>query len=200
MTTTTSLSLKKGENLSLSKAAPGLKRIRLGLGWQTRQTTGHDFDLDASAILTDINGKVPSNGYFVYYGQQLSADGSTASAGDNLTGGDGNSESGDDETITIDLTKVGSNIEKIVFPVTIYESAVRRQNFGMVNKAYIRVINDETNQEIARYDLTEEASNLDAMIFGEVYRYNNEWKFRAVGQGYDGGLGAIARSYGVQIS
>lgn len=199
MTTAVALSLSKGQNISLSKHTPGLKKIIVGLGWQARISHGENFDLDASALLLNSNGKVPTNSYFVYYNQQKSACGSVESSGDDLTGGDGN---GDDETLTVDLSRVPDNIDKIVFPVTIYDSNNRRQNFGQVLKSHIRVLNAETNQEITRYDLTEDASNLDAMIFGEVYRDpadRSQWKFRAVGQGFSDGLGGIARAYGVQI-
>ena len=190
-----SVSLSKGGNVSLSKEEPNLAKVLIGLGWDTRSTDGTDFDLDASAFLLVAGDRVRGDGDFIFYNNLRSSDGSVEHTGDNRTGeGDG-----DDEALKVDLTKVPAEIQKIAVAVTIHDGEGRRQSFGMVSNAFIRVANDETGREIARYDLTEDASTETAMIFGEVYRHNAEWKFRAVGQGYKGGLGPMARNYGVNI-
>lgn len=189
------LSLSKGGNISLSKADPNLTRILLGLGWDARSTSGDEFDLDASAFMLGDSGKVRSDSDFIFYNQLRSADGSVEHTGDNRTG-DGD---GDDEALKINLSKVPTDIQRVIFPVTIHDALARRQNFGMVKNAFIRVVNDDTGVEITRYDLSEDASTETAMIFGEVYRHNGEWKFRAVGQGYAGGLHALAKDHGVNI-
>jgi tellurium resistance protein TerD len=190
-----SVSLSKGGNVSLSKEEPGLAKVLIGLGWDTRSTDGTEFDLDASAFLLVAGDRVRGDGDFIFYNNLRSTDGSVEHTGDNLTGeGDG-----DDEALKVDLTKVPAEIQKIAIAVTIHDGEGRRQSFGMVSNAFIRVANDATGREIARYDLTEDASTETAMIFGEVYRHNAEWKFRAVGQGYKGGLGPMARNYGVNI-
>ena len=167
----------------------------IGLGWDARATDGADFDLDASAFLLGASGKVRSDADFIFYNQLKSTDGSVQHTGDNLTG----AGEGDDETILVDLAHVPANVQKIVFTVTIHEAEQRRQNFGQVGNAYIRVVNAETNQEVARYDLAEDASTETAMIFGELYRHSGEWRFNAVGQGYAGGLAAMCRQYGINI-
>jgi tellurium resistance protein TerD len=187
------ISLQKGGNVNLSKEAPGLKKVVIGLGWDPRATDGAAFDLDGSAYLLKGDGKVRSDADFIFYNNLRSSDGSVVHAGDNLTGGG----DGDDEKITVDLGAVPAEIEKISFAVTIHEAEQRRLNFGMVGKAYIRCLNADGNAELARYDLSEDGSVETAMIFGELYRYNSEWKFRAIGQGFKGGLGPLARSYGV---
>ncbi len=190
-----SISLSKGGNLSLSKEEPGLAKILIGLGWDTRSTDGADFDLDASAFLLATGDKVRSDADFIFYNQLRSADGSVEHTGDNLTGeGDG-----DDEAVKVNLAAVPADVQKISVAATIHEADARRQNFGMVSNAFIRVVNDATGREIARYDLTEDASTETAMVFGEVYRHNGEWKFRAVGQGFQGGLAAMARNFGVNV-
>jgi tellurium resistance protein TerD len=189
------LSLSKGGNISLSKADPNLTRILLGLGWDARSTSGDEFDLDASAFMLNDSGKVRSDSDFIFYNQLRSADGSVEHTGDNRTG-DGD---GDDEALKINLSMVPQDIQRVIFPVTIHDAVTRRQNFGMVKNAFIRVVNDDTGVEITRYDLSEDASTETAMIFGEVYRHNGEWKFRAVGQGYAGGLHALAKDHGVNI-
>jgi tellurium resistance protein TerD len=189
------LSLSKGGNISLSKADPNLTRILLGLGWDARSTSGDEFDLDASAFMLNDSGKVRSDSDFIFYNQLRSADGSVEHTGDNRTG-DGD---GDDEALKINLSMVPQEIQRVIFPVTIHDAVTRRQNFGMVKNAFIRVVNDDTGVEITRYDLSEDASTETAMIFGEVYRHNGEWKFRAVGQGYAGGLHALAKDHGVNI-
>lgn len=189
------LSLQKGGNISLSKEAPNLRRVIIGLGWDPRATDGQAFDLDASAFLLGSAGKVRNDGDFIFYNQPKSVDGSVQHTGDNLTGqGDG-----DDESIKVDLAQVPAQIEKIAIAVTIHEADQRRQNFGQVGGAFIRVVNEENGQEITRYDLGEDFSTETAVIFGEVYRHGAEWKFRAVGQGFTGGLAPLARNYGVNI-
>jgi tellurium resistance protein TerD len=187
--------LNKGGRISLSKEAPDLKKVHVGLGWDPRATDGGDFDLDASAFLLDANGKVRADTDFIFYNQLRSTDGSVEHTGDNLTG----AGEGDDEVVMVDLSKVPADIQKIAFTVTIHEAEQRRQNFGQVQNAFIRLVNAETNAEVARYDLTEDASIETAMIFGEIYRHGNEWKFTAVGQGYSGGLAAMCRQFGVNI-
>ena len=187
------VNLQKGGNVSLTKEAPGLKSINLGLGWDLRATDGADFDLDASAFLLNESGKVRGDQDFIFYNNPKGGDGSVEHLGDNLTGEGG----GDDETVSVNLEGVPADVQKIVLGVTIHEAQARNQNFGMVSNAFIRVVNAENSNEIARYDLSEDASTEAAMVFGEVYRHNGEWKFRAVGQGFDGGLGPLAASYGV---
>jgi len=189
------VSLSKGGNISLSKEAPGLKSLLLGLGWDARATDGQSFDLDASAFLLNANGRVRSDADFIFYNQLRSTDGSVEHTGDNQSGaGDG-----DDESLKVDLTKVSADIQRIAITVTIHDAEARRQNFGMVSNAFIRVVNTLDSKEVARYDLSEDASTETAMIFGELYRHGADWKFRAVGQGFAGGLGPLARNFGVNI-
>jgi len=189
------LSLQKGGNLSLSKTDPSLTKILIGLGWDERSTDGAGFDLDASAFLLTASGKVRGDADFIFYNQLKSTDGSVEHTGDNRTGqGDG-----DDESMKVDLSKVPAEITKVAFTVTIHDADARRQNFGQVANAFIRVVNDITGTEIVRYDLAEDYSTETAMVFGELYRHNEEWKFRAVGQGYAGGLKAMCDQYGIQI-
>ncbi|WP_445769183.1 TerD family protein [Rheinheimera sp.] len=189
------LTLQKGGNLSLSKTDPGLKKIIVGLGWDARSTDGNDFDLDASAFLLSSSGKVRSETDFIFYNQTRSQDGSVEHTGDNRTGqGDG-----DDESIKVDLSKVAADVDKIVITVTIHEAEMRKQNFGQVSNAFIRIVNEESNVEVVRFDLAEDASTEAAMIFGELYRHGQEWKFRAVGQGYAGGLKAMCTQFGISI-
>ena len=190
------INLSKGGNINLSKTAPTMSKVDLGLGWNPRATDGKAFDLDAVAFLTGEDGKVRLDGEFIFFNQKVSPCGSVTHNGDNRTG-DGD---GDDETISVDLSKVPQEVAKIVFAVTIHEGQQNGQNFGMVDKAYIRVINQDANaEELARFDLSEDGSTEVAMIFGELYRHNGEWKFKAVGQGFNGGLGALAASYGVAV-
>ena len=189
------ISLQKGGNVSLTKTSPDLKNVLIGLGWDARSTSGDDVDLDASIFMVGANGKVRSDAGFVFYGQLRSACGSVEHTGDNRTG----DADGDDEAIKVVLDKVPAEITRLVVAVTIHDADIRRQNFGMVHNAYIRVVNSETDAELARFDLTEDASVETAMIFGEVYRHNGEWKLRAVGQGYAGGLRALAVSHGVNV-
>jgi tellurium resistance protein TerD len=189
------ISLNKGGKLSLSKEAPDLKKVLVGLGWDARATDGADFDLDASAFLLDANGKVRSDADFIFYNQLKSPCGSVQHTGDNRTG----AGEGDDEAVMVDLTRVPADVQKITFTVTIHEADQRRQNFGQVGNAFIRLVNAETNIEVARYDLGEDASTETAMIFGELYRHGGEWRFGAVGQGYAGGLAAMCHQYGINI-
>ncbi|MEV4557805.1 TerD family protein [Kitasatospora sp. NPDC049285] len=189
------VSLAKGGNVSLTKEAPGLTSVIVGLGWDVRATTGADFDLDASALLCSEAGRVLSDQHFVFYNNLRSPDGSVEHSGDNLTGGGG----GDDEQIKVDLATVPPQVAKVVFPVSIYDAEQRRQSFGQVRNAFIRIVNEADGSEVARYDLTEDASTETAMVFGELYRYGAEWKFRAIGQGYASGLRGIALDYGVNV-
>lgn len=187
--------LTKGGNVNLSKEAPGLKNISVGLGWDTRATDGAAFDLDASAFMLKADGKVRSDADFIFFNNSKSADGSVQHTGDNRTGaGDG-----DDEVIKIDLSRVPADVEKVAFTVTIYDGQARNQSFGQVNRAYIRVVNDAGGVEVARYDLSEDASTVTAMIFGELYRAGGDWKFKAIGQGFNQGLGPLAANFGVQV-
>ena len=187
------VNLQKGGNVSLTKSEPGLKKINVGLGWDLRATDGADFDLDASAFLLSESGKVRGDQDFIFYNNAKSSDGAVEHLGDNRTG----EGEGDDEVVAVNLEGVPADVQKIVVAVTIHDAESRRQNFGMVQSAFIRVVNAENDNEIARYDLSEDASTEAAMVFGEVYRHNDEWKFRAVGQGFGGGLGPLASNYGV---
>lgn len=189
------VSLSKGGNVSLTKEAPGLTSITVGLGWDIRTTDGAAFDLDASAFLLGENGKVASDSDFVFFNNKTSTDGSVEYGGDNRTG----EGAGDDETIKVDLTRVPQSVTRIVIAVTIYDAEARRQNFGMVRNAYARVLNNAGGSEIARYDLSEDASTETAMIFAEVYRHNTDWKFKAIGQGYNNGLRGLALDFGVNV-
>ncbi|CAN5283711.1 tellurium resistance membrane protein TerD [soil metagenome] len=189
------ISLQKGGNVNLSKTDPNLKQVLLGLGWDARSSDGVDFDLDASIFMVTENGRVRSDSDFIFYGQLRSPCGSIEHTGDNRTGaGDG-----DDETLKIRLDQIPATITRLVVAVTIHDAQVRKQNFGMVHDAFIRLVNIETNAEIIRFDLSEDYSTETAMIFGEVYRHSSEWKFKAVGQGYAGGLRALAIQYGVDV-
>jgi len=189
------VSLTKGGNVSLTKEAPGLKQVVVGLGWDARTTDGQDFDLDASAIGLGADGKAPSDAYFVFFNNLTSPGGAIEHTGDNLTGEGG----GDDEQIKVDLGGAPAELDRVVFPVSIYEADARRQSFGQVRNAFIRVVNAADGKEIARYDLSEDASTETAMVFGELYRSGSDWKFRAVGQGYSAGLGGIARDFGINV-
>ncbi|MDN5857702.1 MAG: TerD family protein [Pseudonocardia sp.] len=190
-----SVTLVKGGNVSLSKEAPGLTNILVGLGWDVRTTTGADYDLDASAIMLGEGGKVLSDGHFVFFNNLTSPDGTVEHTGDNLTG----EGEGDDEVLKVNLAGMAGDVAKIVFPVSIYDADARSQNFGQVQNAYIRIVNEVNSAEIARFDLSEDASTETAMVFGEVYRHGADWKFRAVGQGYASGLAGIARDFGVNV-
>jgi tellurium resistance protein TerD len=189
------ISLNKGGNLSLSKTDPSLNNVLIGLGWDARPTDGADFDLDASAFMLKADGKVRSDADFIFYNQKKSACGSVEHLGDNLTG----KGEGDDETLVVQLNKVPTDVERVTFAVTIHEAETRKQNFGQVSNAFIRVVNKDSGVEIARYDLSEDASVETAMIFGEIYRHNGEWKFKAIGQGYAGGLSPLVKQFGVGV-
>ena len=189
------VSLSKGGNVSLSKEAPGLSEVVVGLGWDPRVTDGTEFDLDASIFITGENGKVLNDSSFIFYNNKKSTDGSVEHLGDNRSGqGDG-----DDEQVNVKLTGLGADVKKLVFAVTIHDAEARKQSFGQVGNAYIRVLNKADGKEIARNDLSEDASTETAMIFGELYRHNDEFKFKAIGQGFAGGLKPLAEAHGVSI-
>ncbi|SMC28369.1 tellurium resistance protein TerD [Andreprevotia lacus DSM 23236] len=190
------VSLSKGSNVSLSKSAPALKRILVGLGWEARVTTGAAYDLDASAFLLGESGKVRNDEDFIFYNQLSSRCGSVAHTGDNRTGAGG----GDDEALQVELEKVPDAVKRIVVCVTIDEATARKQSFGQVSDAFMRIVNLDNDVEIARFDLSEDYSTETAMIFGEIYRHNDEWKFRAVGQGFAGGLEAMCNQFGVTVA
>lgn len=190
------INLSKGQKVELTKGNPSLKKLIVGLGWDVNQFDGADFDLDASAFLLGENGKVLNDQDFVFYGNLAHSSNSVKHLGDNLTGeGDG-----DDEQLTIDLSLVPQNILRIAFSVTIYDSEGRKQNFGQVSNAYIRVVDEMTNNEVIRYDLGEDFSIETAIVVGELYRHNGEWKFNAIGSGFSGGLSALCGNYGVEVS
>ena len=189
------ISLQKGGNVNLSKEAPGITKMIIGLGWDTRATDGAAFDRDGAIFLHNAAGKVRSDADFVFYNNLKSTDGSIAHSGDNTTG----AGEGDDETVTIELANVPADVDKVAICVTIHDAETRKQNFGQVSKAFVRCVNANGNTEIARYDLSEDGSTEAAMVFGEVYRAGAEWKFRAIGQGFKGGLGPLAKNYGVNV-
>ena len=190
------VSLKKGQKVSLTKGNPGLKNVIVGLGWDVNQfDTGKAFDLDTAAFLVTSSGKVSKTEDFVFYGNLLHPSGAVQHLGDNLTGkGDG-----DDEQIKVNLSQIPENIVKIAFTVTIYEAEERYQNFGQINNAFIRIYNEENGQELLQYDLDEDFSIETAVVFGELYKHNGEWKFNAIGSGYQGGLAALCEHYGVDV-
>ncbi|MEA5102717.1 MULTISPECIES: TerD family protein [unclassified Pantoea] len=189
------VSLVKGGNVSLTKEAPTMNVAMAGLGWDARVTDGQDFDLDASVFMVGDDGKVLSDASFIFFNNKQSACGSVEHQGDNRTGaGDG-----DDEQVKITLSKVPADVKKLVFAVTIYDAEARKQNFGMVSNSFMRIFNNDNGAEIARFDLSEDASTETAMVFGELYRNGNEWKFKAVGQGFAGGLSALASQHGVSV-
>jgi len=190
-----SVSLTKGGNVSLSKEAPSMVKMLVGLGWDERSTDGAEFDLDASVFLLGENGKVRSDSDFIFYNKLLSDCGSVEHQGDNRTGeGDG-----DDESVIVSLQKVPEDVQRIAVVVTIHDAEVRKQNFGQVTNAFMRIVDFDNESEIVRYDLSEDYSVETCMIFGEIYRHGAEWKVKAIGQGYEGGLGALAKNYGVSI-
>ncbi|KVP83282.1 chemical-damaging agent resistance protein C [Burkholderia ubonensis] len=189
------VSLSKGGNVSLSKEAPGLSEVLVGLGWDPRLTDGTEFDLDASIFVTGDSGKVLSDAGFIFYNNKKSADGTIEHLGDNRSG----QGEGDDEQVVVKLTGLAADVKKLVFAVTIHDAESRKQSFGQVSNAYIRVVNKADGKEIARYDLSEDASTETAMIFGELYRHNDEFKFKAIGQGFAGGLKPLAEAHGVNI-
>ena len=190
------INLSKGQKVDLTKGNPGLKNIMVGLGWDVNAfDTGADFDLDAAAFMLGSNGKCPTDKEFVFYGNLEHPSGAVKHMGDNRTG-DGE---GDDEEMEIALADVPANVERIAFTVTIYEAEARRQNFGQVSNAFVRIFNEVTGEEILRYDLGEDFSIETAVVFGELYKNGDEWKFNAIGSGYQGGLAALCNSYGVDV-
>ena len=190
------VSLRKGQKVELTKGNPNLKKVLIGLGWDTNKYDGgYDFDLDAAAFLLGANGKVTSDVDFVFYNQLKHPSGAVEHMGDNLTG----AGEGDDEEIKVDLSKVPQNIDKIDFTVTIYEAVERRQSFGQVENAYIRVVDDLTGKELIRYDLGEDFSIETAVVVGELYRHGADWKFNAIGSGFEGGLASLGKNYGVNV-
>lgn len=191
------ISLQKGQKVDLTKGNPGLKKLLVGLGWDTnRYDGGNDFDLDTAAFMLDDSGKVPSQDEFVFYGNLKHKSESVQHMGDNLTG----EGEGDDEQIFIDLSKVPDNIQKISFTVTIYEAEERRQNFGQVSNAYIRIVDEAKDEELIRYDLGEDFSIETAIVVGELYKNGSEWKFNAIGSGFQGGLAALCANFGIQTA
>ena len=190
------VSLKKGQKVDLTKGNPGLKHLLIGLGWDVNKYDGGgDFDLDASAFLLNKDGKVTGDSDFVFYGNLKHASGAVVHQGDNMTG----EGEGDDEQIKVDLSLVPDTINKIDFTVTIYEAEKRKQNFGQVSNAFIRVVDEDKNEELIRFDLGEDFSIETAVVVGELYRNNGEWKFNAIGNGFEGGLAALGRNYGVNV-
>ena len=191
------INLSKGQKVDLTKGNPGLKKIMVGLGWDVNAfDSGTSFDLDATVFMLGANGKCPTEKEFIFYGNTEHATGSVKHLGDNLTGeGDG-----DDEQILVDLSKIPANVQKIAFTVTIYDCDTRRQNFGQVNNAFIRIVDEATNTELVRYDLGEDFSIETAIVVGEIYRYNGEWKFNAIGSGFQGGLAALCAHYGIDVA
>ncbi|MBO4400626.1 MAG: TerD family protein [Selenomonadaceae bacterium] len=190
------VSLAKGQKVDLTKGRPGLKNILVGLGWDVNKYDGgKDFDLDSSVFMLGANSKVRSDADFIFYGNLKHESGSVEHLGDNLTG----AGEGDDEQIKIDLSKIPADVEKIDFTVTIYEAEQRKQNFGQVENAFIRVVNADTNEELIRYDLGEDFSIETAVVIGELYRNKGEWKFNAIGSGFEGGLASLGRNYGVNV-
>ncbi|OUQ60569.1 chemical-damaging agent resistance protein C [Tyzzerella sp. An114] len=191
------INLTKGQKVDLTKGNPSLKKLLVGLGWDVNAyDSGASFDLDASAFLVGDNGKVPTEKEFVFYGNLKHVSGGVVHMGDNRTG----EGEGDDEQIKIDLDKVPSNVSKIAFTVTIYEAEERRQNFGQVSNAFIRIVDEVTNEELIRYDLGEDFSIETAIVVGELYRHNGEWKFNAIGSGFQGGLAALCNHYGIEVA
>ncbi|MEH7075464.1 TerD family protein [Neobacillus drentensis] len=190
------INLAKGQRIDLTKTNPGLTKVIVGLGWDTNHYHGgNDFDLDASAFLADANGRVINDLDFIFYNNLVDPSGSVEHTGDNRTGeGDG-----DDEQIKIDFSKVPAHIHRIAITVTIHEAEARYQNFGQVSNAFVRLVNEETDNEILRFDLGEDFSVETAVVFCELYRHNGDWKFNAIGSGFAGGLAALCRNYGLEV-
>ena len=191
------INLSKGQKVDLTKKNPGLKNIMVGLGWDVNAfDSGADFDLDAAAFMLGSNGKCPTEKEFIFYGNLEHASGAVKHMGDNLTG----EGEGDDEQIEVKLPDIPSNVERIAFTVTIYDSDVRRQNFGQVSNSFIRIVDTSTDTELIRYDLGEDFSIETAVVVGELYRHNGEWKFNAIGSGFQGGLAALCGHYGIEVA
>ena len=191
------INLQKGQKVDLTKGNPSLKNIMVGLGWDVNAyDSGADFDLDAAAFMVGENGKCPTEKEFIFYGNLEHASGALKHMGDNLTG----EGEGDDEQIEVDLTKIPANVSRVVFTVTIYDAEVRRQNFGQVSNAFIRIVDATTDRELIRYDLGEDFSIETAVVVGELYKHNGEWKFNAIGSGFQGGLAALCGHYGIEVA
>lgn len=190
------VSLSKGQKVDLTKTNPGLTKVVVGVGWDVNKYDGgHDFDLDSSVFLLGDNGKVTSDSDFVFYNNANGGNGSVIHTGDNRTGaGDG-----DDEQVKVDLANVPANIQRITFTITIHDGEARNQNFGQVSNSYVRIMSEDSGEELIRYDLGEDFSIETAIVVGELYRHNAEWKFSAIGSGYQGGLAALAKDFGLQI-
>lgn len=188
------ISLQKGQRVDLTKDRPSLKNVLIGLGWDINHYDGEtDFDLDASAFMTKANGKVGNENDFIFYGNLNHVSGSVQHMGDNRT----DEGDGDDEVIKVQLDKIPSDYDTISFTVTIYEAEKRLQNFGMVENAYVRLIDEDTGEELVRFDLTEDFSTETALVVAEIYKRDGQWKFAAIGSGYDGGLKALCKEYGI---
>ncbi|MCI8532077.1 MAG: TerD family protein [Lachnospiraceae bacterium] len=191
------INLTKGQKVDLTKGNPGLKKLMVGLGWDVNAyDSGADFDLDAAAFMLGDNGKCPSEKEFIFYGNLTHPSESLKHMGDNLTG----EGEGDDEQIFIDLTKIPANVSKVAFTVTIYEAEERGQNFGQVSNSFIRIVDESTGQEVIHYDLGEDFSIETAVVVGELYKHNGEWKFNAIGSGFQGGLAALCGHYGIEVA
>lgn len=191
------INLSKGQKVDLTKGNPSLKNIMVGLGWDINAfDSGCDFDLDAAAFMCGANGKCPTEKEFIFYGNLAHASEAVKHMGDNRTG----SGDGDDEQILVDLTKIPANVERIAFTATIYEADERRQNFGQVSNAYIRIVDEVTGEELIRYDLGEDFSIETAVVVGELYKHNGNWKFNAIGSGFQGGLAALCGHYGIEVA
>lgn len=191
------INLSKGQKVDLTKKNPGLKNIMIGLGWDVNAfDSGADFDLDAAAFMLGSNGKCPTEKEFIFYGNLEHTSGAVKHMGDNLTG----EGEGDDEQILVSLADIPANVEKVAFTVTIYDAEPRRQNFGQVSNSYIRIVDEATNTELIRYDLGEDFSIETAVVVGEIYRHNGEWKFNAIGSGFQGGLAALCGHYGIEVA
>ncbi len=191
------INLTKGQKVDLTKGNPNLKNLMVGLGWDVNTfDSGADFDLDAAAFMVGADGKCPTEKEFIFYGNLEHASGAVLHMGDNLTGaGDG-----DDEQIKIDLTKIPANVERVVFTVTIYEAEERRQNFGQVSNSFIHIVDEDTGADLIQYDLGEDFSIETAVVVGEIYKRNGEWKFNAIGSGFQGGLAALCGHYGIEVA
>ncbi|AKO91102.1 TerD family protein [Priestia filamentosa] len=190
------ISLSKGQKIDLTKTNPGLTKVTVGLGWDTNKYDGgKDFDLDSSCFLLDAAGKCPSEGEFIFYNQPKHSSGAVEHTGDNRTG----EGAGDDEQVAVDLQAVPSNVEKIAFVITIHDGEARNQNFGQVSNSFVRILDQQSNKELIRYDLGEDFSIETAVVVGELYRHGGEWKFAAVGSGYQGGLAALVKDYGLDV-
>lgn len=188
------INLSKGQKVDLTKSNPGMSKVVVGLGWDTNKYDGgQDFDLDSSVFLLNSAGKASSEADFIFYNNTVGAAGAVEHTGDNRTG----EGEGDDEQVKVNLSAVPSSIEKVTFAITIHDGEARAQNFGQVSNSYVRILNEETNEELIRYDLGEDFSIETAIVVGELYRHGGEWKFNAIGSGYQGGLGSLVKDFGL---